>query len=310
MNSPQSRAATRADPVALKARIITFMQAASMEITPSEEAGLPQLVKLLPRGATVYIAHTPNSTLAQVIKTAIAVQRAGFRATPHIVARRLSYQHTLRIALAELCAGGVEQMLLIAGDVGRATGEFENTLDVLKSGSVEKTGIKRMGVAGHPEGHRDVGPALLWNALKEKQAFAQRTEMTVYVVTQFGFDADAVPRWCDELALQGITLPVHVGVAGPVSLSKLIRFAMACGIGASLRSVARNLSAAAAVAGLATRPEQHIAHLMQVGTSATRVTAPHFFSFGASLDTARWIRRVSSGDFTIDPQNCGLELED
>jgi methylenetetrahydrofolate reductase (NADPH) len=310
VNSAQSRLAPHVDPATLKRRIIDFMRAASMEITPSEEPGLAQLVELLPRGTAVYIAHTPNTTLAQVVKTAIAVQRAGFRATPHVVARRLNYPHTLRIALAELCAGGVEQILLIAGDVGRAAGEFENTLDVLNSGSVEGTGIKRLGIAGHPEGHRDVSSPLLWSALKEKQAFAQRTGIKVYVVTQFGFDADAVPHWCDELALQNIDLPVHIGIAGPVSLSKLIRFAMACGIGASLRSVARNLSTAAAMAGLSTRPEQHVAQLMKIGASATRVTAPHFFSFGASLETARWIRRVSSGGFTIDPQDCRIQLED
>ena len=100
-----------------------------MEISPREESELPKLAELLPSGAAVYIAHGPSTTLAQVVKTALAVQRAGFKATPHILARRLNYAHTLRITLAQLCAGGVEQILLVAGDVSHTAGDFDNTLD-------------------------------------------------------------------------------------------------------------------------------------------------------------------------------------
>jgi len=57
----------------------------------------------------------------------------------------------------------------------------------------------------------------------------------------------------------GIRLPIHVGIAGPTSLSKLIRFAMLCGIGASLRTVIRNLSAGGGIADLdyQSRPACH-----------------------------------------------------
>jgi hypothetical protein len=97
----------------LKERIIAFVKGASTEIAPTEEKYLPQLVELLPQGSAVYISSPASTTLPEVIRTALAVQRAGFRATPHIVARRLNYPHTLRIALAQLCAGGIEQIMLV-----------------------------------------------------------------------------------------------------------------------------------------------------------------------------------------------------
>src|SRR4029077_14861611 len=99
----------------------------------------------------------------------------GFRARPHIVARRINYPETLRTALAELIVHGVEEVLLVAGDTEHAAGEFESTLDVFASGLLEKSGIKRIGVAGYPEGQRGLAQSLLWSALKAKQAFADRT---------------------------------------------------------------------------------------------------------------------------------------
>ena len=71
---------------------------------------------------------------------------------------------TLRAALAELRAGGVEDILLIAGDAPRPVGEFSSTLGVLESRIIEESGITRMGIAGHPEGHNAVATPVLWEA--------------------------------------------------------------------------------------------------------------------------------------------------
>jgi methylenetetrahydrofolate reductase (NADPH) len=296
------------DSAPLKERIVTFMRAASIEITPSEQKHLPALRDVLAPGTSVYVSHVPSATLAQVVGTALAVQDAGFQATPHIVARRISYPETLRTALADLSAHGVEQVLLVAGDTEHAAGEFESTLDVLASGLLEKSGVKRIGVAGYPEGQRGLGPTLLWNALKAKQAFADRTGLPVFIVTQFGFNGNALRNWEPELARNDIRLPILAGIAGPAPLSKLIKFAMRCGIGASLRTVMRNLSAVSGIAELAITPEQHLMRLMRLSGS-TRVVAPHFFSFGGALETADWISRVVSGAFVIEPDELGFRIE-
>jgi methylenetetrahydrofolate reductase (NADPH) len=282
----------------LKARIVGFMRGASTEITPADEKRLPFLLACLPAGAAVYVAHTPAASLDDVVQTAVAVQRAGFAATPHIVARRIANALTLRHALGEMRAGGVTQILLIAGDTAQPTGEFTNSLEVLESGVLETAGIARIGVAGHPEGHKAVGPMLLWKALQAKQAFAQLTSVQMHIVTQFSFNADAVRNWSMQLPRHEIDLPVHVGIAGPAPLSKLIHFAMQCGIGASLRAVMRNLSAAGRIADLAISPDQHLLGLMM--PPAVQIVAPHFFSFGGSLATAQWMQRIAAGRFDID----------
>jgi methylenetetrahydrofolate reductase (NADPH) len=285
----------------LKGRIESFLQGASTEITPSEEGRLPELAAVLPAGTAVYVAHTPNAGFGQVIQAALAVRRAGFLATPHIAVRRVPNAQTLRAGLAELRAGGVENVLLIAGDAPRPIGEFSSTLDVLESRILEESGITRIGVAGHPDGHNAVAPALLWEALQAKQAFAALAGVHMHVVTQFGLKHAAFAVWERELVRRQIHLPVRVGIAGPAPIAKLMHFAIQCGIGASMRALTRNLSAAACASDLATSPDQHLLALLGTPVSA-QIVAPHFFAFGGALETARWMQKVAAGAFDIDPK--------
>jgi methylenetetrahydrofolate reductase (NADPH) len=283
----------------LKGRIESFLRGASTEITPSEEGRLPELAAVLPAGTAVYVAHTPNAGFGQVIQAALAVRRAGFLATPHIAVRRVPNAQTLRAGLAELRAGGVENVLLIAGDAPRPIGEFSSTLDVLESRILEESGITRIGVAGHPDGHNAVAPALLWEALQAKQAFAALAGVHMHIVTQFGLKGGAFAAWERELVRRQIRLPVRVGIAGPAPIAKLVHFAIQCGIGASMRALTRNLSAAARASDLATSPDQHLLALLRTPVSA-QIVAPHFFAFGGALETARWMQKVAAGAFDID----------
>jgi len=291
---------TAAAPLDLKSRIVSFMRGASTEITPSEENRLAKLTSVLPAGAAVYVAHTPNASFAEVIHTALAVQGAGFIATPHIAVRRVPNAETLRAALQELRAGAVENILLIAGDAPQPIGEFSSTLDVLESGILEDCGITRIGIAGHPEGHNAVPAGRLWQALEAKQAYAARAGLCMHVVTQFGFNRSSFDRWEREFRRRGAHLPVRIGIAGPAPLAKLVHFAIQCGIGASLRVLARNLGAAAHASELLTSPDQHLLALLGIAVPPQNV-APHFFAFGGVLETARWMRTVAAGAFDIDP---------
>jgi methylenetetrahydrofolate reductase (NADPH) len=205
--------------------------------------------------------------------------------------------------LRELRDHGVEQILLIAGDREQPVGKFTSTLEVLDTGATVDAGMMCLGVAGHPEGHKSVGPTALWNALRFKQAFADRTGSKVHIVTQFGFNPQAICAWDRLLGENGISLPVHVGIAGPTPLPKLIKYAMACGIGASLNSVVKNMSAMGNLARLATSPDEMLVGLVRgcATQGGTRLTKPHLYAFGGVMATARWIRAVVDGTFELQP---------
>jgi methylenetetrahydrofolate reductase (NADPH) len=202
-----------------------------------------------------------------------------------------------------LTDGGVEQVLLVAGDLDPPLGPFRSTLEMIDTGALQAAGIKRIGVAGHPEGHRAVDDAELLAALRYKQAFGKETGIAVHIATQFGFDPDAICAWDRRLTEQGITLPAHVGVAGPTPLPKLIKFAMACGVGASLGSVMRNMSNMAKLASMATTPDQMFLGLLK-GRAAhpgSRILQPHLYAFGGAVNTADWLRAVADGAFELQP---------
>lgn len=287
----------------LKDAVVAFARGASTEISTHDEKRLQALVPQLPPGMPVYVAHTPTCSVEDVVRVAIEVQAMGYMATPHLVARRLRSEQALRDVLARLREHGIEQALLVAGDLDRPLGPFASTLEVIATGALEEAGIKRLGVAGHPEGHPFVGSAELLAALRAKQSFAARSGIAVHIVTQFGFNPEAICEWDRTLTKEGIRLPVHVGLAGPTPLAKLLRFAVQCGVGTSVSSLVKSMSTVAGLTGFAASPDQMLLGLVRgcVRHPASRLVKPHVYSFGGALATALWLRAVMEGAFDLTP---------
>ncbi len=296
------------DTTALRERIARFAGLASLEITSADGAVPAALAGRLPPGTTLYVAHTPNATLAQVAEVACTAQAAGFRGCPHLVARRIASRTELGAALERLRRGGVTRALLVAGDLTPPAGEFSSTLEVLDSGELDGAGLTALGVAGHPEGNPNIPPATAWDALARKQAWGAKTGVAVHVATQFGFDAAALASFDRELAARGIALPVHVGVAGPASLKSLAKFAAMCGIGASLGALLTNPGALGALKSLVKTVDEVFPAIVRLreGPLATRLVQPHFFAFGGVMKTVEWLEAVRAGRFELDGDTIAL----
>ena len=287
----------------LKNRLIDFVRASSIEVTPHDGDVLASLVGRLPAGTAVYVTHTPSATIADVAEIACTVENLGFKAFPHIVARRIESEMALVTALDRLRDAGITRAMLVAGDLSTPAGLFASTLDLLDSGTLVAAGVDSIGIAGHPEGHKRIGSTLLWKSLQQKQDYAELTGARVHIVSQFGFNPGALVDWERQLTEHGITLPVHVGIAGPASLRTLIKYAMLCGIGASLNALMTNLSAINSVKHLVTSADEMLVQIvrMREGALARRIVQPHFFSFGGVLQTVRWLEAVRAGRFDVDP---------
>ena len=285
----------------LRQRIMDFVKRASTELTTHHEANLSDIARILPRGTTVYVAHTPSSTLEKVVRISVKLQSLGLQAVPHFVARRLPGANTLRAELSAVGAAGIRRVLLVAGDGDTSAGPYSNCQQILDSGLLESAGIREVGVAGHPEGLARVASADLWQALRNKQEFARRTGITVYIVTQFSFDAPLLCEWVRALRTQHIKLPVHAGICGPISTGMLVKFAMMCGVRALTSSATRNMRLLRQVgAGLAT-PEDMVVALVKgiAASNLTQVVQPHFFTFDNPVECARWVRAVAAGEFEL-----------
>ncbi|MBI2969544.1 MAG: methylenetetrahydrofolate reductase [Gammaproteobacteria bacterium] len=285
----------------LRDAIVDFVRGASLEVTPHDEGSLDAIAADLDPGTTMYVAHTPKATPDEIVRVACRLQGMGFDACAHIAARRVESEAALRKALRRLHEAGCGRILLIAGDCPEPAGPYTGTLEILDSGLLGECGIGTLAVAGHPEGNPHMGTAEVWNALAAKQAFGERTRTPVYVVSQFGFDAQAILSWGREMRQRGIRLPVHVGFAGPASADKLIRYAMLCGVGTTLRAAISRTGLVARLTKAVRNADQVLTALVRGLTESDRATLvkAHFFPFGGPQVTARWLRAVRAGRFEL-----------
>lgn len=288
-----------------------FVAAGSTEVTPNDEKSLGELARILPAGFPVYVANTPKTSPDDVVRIALRLQELGLEASPHVIARRVVDAKRLRDRLRILAAAGVRQVLLVAGDVAIADPAFTSTIELLESGIVADAGIRRVGVAGHPEGHPVVADDVVWRALERKQAIARATGLTMHIATQFGFDTRSLELWEQGLAARGIDMPIHAGVAGPTPFTRLVRYAMHCGVGASLKAVSGNPLSFSRLPHLATKSDQMVLGVLRAKQQnpVSRIFAPHFFAFGGAVETARWLRAVIEGAFELDTAQRGFTIK-
>ena len=212
----------------------------SIEVMPRTAEKVEDFQGILPARTRVYIAHLEGTPFEDMLKTAKRLSADGFAVMPHFPARIIENRATLEEWIRRYQdEAGVEQALVLAGGVSTPAGEFSDSMQLLETGLFDKHGFKRLHVAGHPEGNPDIDEKGVTtnvdSALRWKQEFSTRTDAEMAIATQFAFAAQPVIDWAERIRAAGITLPVHVGVAGPAKLQTLIKFAIACGVGPSLK---------------------------------------------------------------------------
>jgi len=275
--------------------ISAFLVGASLELSSRNPQEIDACAGLLEPGTAVYISFPPGQTYHGTVALAARLARAGFRPVPHVAARRIASREALDDYLARAAGeAGVDSALVIGGDSDRAVGAFDSSLALLETGLFQRHGIVHIGIAGYPEGHPRIAAAALDAALAAKTALARQAGMDPSVVTQFCFDADAILSWADRT--KELSLPVRVGLAGPASLPRLLRFAAMCGVGASLRALR---ASPAAITRLMVEAGPEVALRQLARRAEPPVAGAHFFCFGGLVRTARWLRAVREGRFEL-----------
>jgi methylenetetrahydrofolate reductase (NADPH) len=295
----------------LKQHIAAFLRDYSIEITPHDTGKLDAIRAELTDGTAVYVAHPPGVPIDDIVALAGSVQKLGLTATPHIIARKLESRDQLERALARCQELGIHNALCVAGDITADKPAYNSSLEVLQTGLFAKYGFREVGIAGHPEGSKAIGEERVEQALRGKAEFAKTAGFDVYFATQFGFDPQPFIDWEAATSAKGIHLPIHVGMPGPASLRQLAKFAMLCGVGASMRMLTSRTSAMANLLSTQAPDEMVTALARYKGANPqSRFKKVHFFAFGGVVKTARWANAVISGRFVLNNQATGFRVED
>ncbi len=291
----------------LNPQVEAFLQDYSIEVMPRTAEKIDSFRDLLPDGTRVYIAHIEGTPIEDMVATAKRLATDGFAVMPHFPARIIKDAKTLEDWIARYQGeAGVDQALLLAGGVDKPHGDFHSSMQLLEDGAFDRAGFKRLHVAGHPEGNRDIDPnggmknvedALVW-----KQKFSETTDAQLALATQFAFEAAPIIKWADDLKAAGITLPIHIGIAGPAKLQTLIKFAIACGVGPSLKVLQKRARDVTKLL-LPFEPTDVITALAahKAAHPDFNITNVHFFPLGGIKTNANWA--IENGGASARPAN-------
>jgi methylenetetrahydrofolate reductase (NADPH) len=281
-----------AEPAGVSPEVEAFLKGYSIEVMPRTAEKVEDFRDLLPAGTRVYIAHIEGTPIEDMVATARRLHAEGFPVMPHIPARIIKDKTMLADWLARYKGeADVKQALLLGGGVATPAGDFDNSMQLIETGLFD--GFERLHVAGHPEGNKDIDPdgsdRNVMEALRWKQAFARRTDAKIAMATQFCFEAKPVIAWVDRLKAEGIDLPVHIGVAGPAKLQTLIKFAIACGVGPSLKVLQKRAMDVTKLL-LPYEPNEFVAELAahKAANPDFGIENVHFFPLGGIKTNATW----------------------
>ena len=280
--------------VEVNPQVETFLKDFSIEVMPRTAEKVEDFRDFLPGATRVYVAHIEGTPIEDMVATAKRLAAEGYDVMPHFPARIIKDEATLRNWIAMYQGeADVEQALILAGGVTTPHGDYHSSMQLLESGAFGDAGFKRLHVAGHPEGNKDIDPdggmTNVDAALRWKQAFSNTSDAEMAIATQFCFEAKPVIDWANDLAANGITLPIHIGVAGPAKLQTLIKFSIACGVGASLRVLQRRAKDLTKLL-LPFSPNEFLAELAahKAQNPQLNISHVHFFPLGGIKTNAKW----------------------
>ena len=257
----------------------------SLEISAAEVHNLHEWRSDIPDGTRVFVPHFRSRDFSENLSAVNSLFTSKLSPIPHLSARNIRNESELDRMIGELVDSGARKFLLVGGGENPPIGHFTSTLEMLETGLLQKHGISTFLIAGHPEKHPDVDSSLLYEALLAKLEYAQKNELTAEIVTQFCLSAEPFSNYIYRLNADGINVPIWLGMAGKVSIKKLVKFATFCGVGNSLKVFKKQASK---MARLATYDLQNLLEELSFKDDAEEIKphlGAHFYTFGAIRET-------------------------
>jgi len=221
----------------------------------------------LPKVKDVYIAMLPGNDYKEVAAKATELVNFGFNPVPHFPARSIKDLTELKDYVNRCKGGGVKQALVIGGSA-QPIGDFHCSLQLFETGLFDGW---KIGIAGHPDGSPDISDKDLGKAMIDKKPYAD------YIVTQWLLNPDLISKF---IAKQ--TLPVHVGITGPLKISSLLKFANIVGAKNSINFLKSNVTKALDLL----KPRDPNDIIEQLKDSADNF---HIYTFGGLKETNKWL---------------------
>ena len=244
----------------------------------------------VPREVTVAVTASPTRGLDATLDLSCQLSGEGYNVVPHVSARLV--RDVAHLADTRLHEQKITDMFVPAGDADPPAGKFDSSLSLLEALHAlcidQGFELPRVGITGYPESHPKIGDDITIQAMWDKRKYAS------YVVSNLCFDARTLSAWVGRVRSRGVTLPLRIGLAGPVEATTLVSMAKRAGAADAahfIRSHGRWILRLGAPGGY--DPDRLLARLgPMMSDPASIVEGLHVFTFNQVSETEQWRRQL------------------
>jgi methylenetetrahydrofolate reductase (NADPH) len=248
--------------------------------TPSTEE---KVLASVPLDVPVTVTASGAKGLEATLSLAESLAGQGYVAVPHLAARMISGRTELGEIHARLAAAGITRVFVPGGDVD-PVGDYPDAFSLLEDLNALPQPFEQIGITGYPETHPKITDDLTVQAMWDKRRHA------THVVSNLTFDAGAIKSWVSRMRGRGVTMPLLLGMPGPIDRAKLLTMATKIGVGESTRFLAKHKGTFARLAAPGGFTGQRF--LEECAAVAARpeslVEGLHIFTFNQIAQTEEW----------------------
>jgi methylenetetrahydrofolate reductase (NADPH) len=242
------------------------------------------VVETVPHDVTLTVTASPAKGMGATLDLTERLMGHGYTVVPHLAARMISGPDELEAIVARLTGLGVEDVFCPAGDADPPAGEYTGSVAMLEHLTQMGRPFQHVGITGYPESHPAIEDDITIQSMWDKRAHG------TYVVSNLCFDPATIHMWLKRMRRRGITMPVLIGLPGPVERAKLLTMATRIGVGQSIKFLSSHASMFARIAAPGGfSPERFLQKSAgYLGDESLNVAGLHIFTFNQVAETEAW----------------------
>ncbi len=266
--------------------VARLLEGARYEVMPTASI-TDQVLAHVPASVPLTLTAAPGRGLEATLGLAETLAGAGYHVVPHLAARMVTGRSELVEIVERLTAAGVTSVFVPGGDADPPAGDYTAALDLLRDLAGMDHPFRHVGITGYPESHPTIDDDVTVQAMWDKRTYA------THIVSNMTFDAEHLATWCERVRRRGVSLPLLVGVPGPVERTKLLGMATKIGVGESLRFLRKQRSVFARIAAPGFSTDRFVARVGALSTNdALAIAGLHVFTFNQVGVIEAWRRRM------------------
>ena len=262
--------------------MVRLLEHARYEVLPTASTE-EKVLASVPRDVTVTVTASPSKGLEATFDLAERLTGHGYAVVPHLAARMVTGRAELTEIVARLTGKGISRIFVPGGDADPA-GDYPDALSLLEDLAGLGHPFAQVGITGYPESHPTIHDDLTVQSMWDKRRYA------THIVSNLTFDPAVIRDWVRRLRNRGVTMPLLLGIPGPVERTKLLSMATKIGVGESTRFLAKHKGTFARLAAPGGFTGERFLEKCApaLGEPGALVEGLHVFTFNQIAETETW----------------------